>query len=363
MIDRIYRAAKSLLFRTDPESVHDRVIGALGLLSKSSTACALLRRAEPSLDPRLTVSFAGLVLPGPVGIAAGLDKNGVAFPALHAMGWDFVEIGTITPQPQPGNPKPRVFRLLDDDALINRMGFPGAGADAIAMNLVQRRKTGVPLGCNIGPNKVSVEAGLDAVIEDCRLLIRRFASVADYLVLNVSSPNTARLRDLQGTDALRQLLVELRATLPEQARKPLLVKIAPDLSETDVSAIVAVVLDVGLDGIVATNTTIARPATLRSPARAETGGLSGRPLRSRSLEVVAQIARESNGALPVIAVGGIASGPDAIAAIKAGAAAVQVYTGMIYEGPGLARHIKREMIVELDRIGATSLADLRSCPT
>jgi dihydroorotate dehydrogenase len=296
-----------------------------------------------------------------VGIAAGLDKNGVAFPALHALGWDFVEIGTITPNPQPGNSRPRVFRLPEDAALINRMGFPGAGADTISMNIVQRRHSDVPLGCNIGPNKTSVEAGLDAVIEDCRILTRRFASVSDYLVVNISSPNTDHLRDFQATAALRQLLTEVRAALPANQPKPLFVKIAPDLSDDDISAIVNVVLDVGLSGIVATNTTVARPNSLRNPARNETGGLSGRPLRPRSLEVIAHIARESNCAVPVIAVGGISSGADAIASIRAGASAIQVYTGMIYNGPGLAHQIKRELLAEIDRVGATSLADLRGC--
>jgi dihydroorotate dehydrogenase len=298
-------------------------------------------------------------LPGPVGIAAGLDKNAVAYPALIALGWDFVEVGTITPEPQPGNPKPRVFRLSDDRALINRMGFPGEGADSIAINLVQRRRSGATIGCNIGPNKASVEASLDAVIADCTHLAARFASLADYLVVNVSSPNTARLRDLQGKDALRLLLTKVKAAIPVARPTPLLVKIAPDLTEVEISDIVSVVLETGLDGIVATNTTIARPPNLRSRGRGETGGLSGRPLRDRSLAVVRQIARETNGSLPVIAVGGISSGGDALAAIRAGASAVQVYTGMIYEGPGLACAIKCELIREMDSTGATTLADLR----
>ena len=360
MIDLLYRAAKPLLFRADPESVHDRVIGTLGILSKSTKARAILARTQSPADPRLAVEIAGMTLPGPVGIAAGLDKNGVAFPALHALGWDFVEIGTITPKPQPGNARPRIFRLGEDSALINRMGFPGTGADAIAMNIVQRRAARVPLGCNVGPNKSSVEAGLDAVVEDCSLLIHRFASVADYLVINVSSPNTARLRALQGKEALRQLLSDVFAAMPAQRPKPLFVKIAPDLSDGEVRDIVDVVLDIGLSGIVATNTTVARPSSLRSAAQSETGGLSGAPLRARALEVIAQIAAESNGAMPIMAVGGIASGADAIAAIKAGASAMQIYTGLIYEGPGLARRIKRELSAEMDRVGATSLADLRS---
>jgi dihydroorotate dehydrogenase len=359
VIDQLYRLARPALFRFDPETVHDRVIATLGRVSTSRRALDLLRRRFPAPDPRLTVVIGNATLPGPVGIAAGLDKNGVAYPALTALGWDSVEIGTITPQPQPGNPKPRVFRLSDDRALINRMGFPGEGADAIAMHLVQRRGSGAAIGCNIGPNKASVEAGLDAVVADCARLAARYASTADYLVVNVSSPNTARLRDLQGKDALRVLLAEVKAAIPARERTPLLVKIAPDLTAAEISDIVAVVTESGLDGIVATNTTIARPPNLRSRGRGETGGLSGRPLRDRSLAVVRQITLETGGSLPVIAVGGISSGADTLAAIRAGAWAVQIYTGMIYEGPGLARAIKRELIRELDRVGATTLADLR----
>jgi dihydroorotate dehydrogenase len=359
VIDLAYRAAKPLLFRADPERVHDRVISALGLISRSPGALRVPDRIGRAEDPRLAVEIAGMRLPGPVGIAAGLDKNGVAFPALHRLGWDFVEIGTITPKPQVGNVKPRVFRLPEDRALINRMGFPGAGADEIAMNAVQRRKHMVPIGCNVGPNKASVEAGLDAVIADCRLLVSRFASLATYQVVNISSPNTAKLRDLQGKEALRALLTEVKAAIPTDRPRPLFVKIAPDLTDAEISDVVGVVLDVGLSGIVATNTTIARPQALRSALRSETGGLSGAPLRTRSLEVVSRIAGESGGSLPILAVGGITSGEGAIAALRAGASAVQVYTGMIYEGPGLANRIKREIVGEMERTGAASLADLR----
>jgi dihydroorotate dehydrogenase len=241
------------------------------------------------------------------------------------------------------------------------MGFPGTGADAIAMNIVQRRQRRAPIGCNIGPNKASVEAGLDAVIADCRLLVSRFASLATYLVVNISSPNTANLRDLQGKAALQELLTEVRAAIPSDRPKPLFVKIAPDLSDAEISDVVGVVIDVGLSGIVATNTTITRPETLRSPRRSEIGGLSGAPLRARSLEVIARIATESGGKLPIMAAGGMASGADAVAALRAGASAVQIYTGMIYGGPGLARNIKREILAEMERISAQSLADFRNC--
>jgi dihydroorotate dehydrogenase len=359
MIDTLYHLAKPALFRLDAESVHDRTMAALARISTSDQALGILRRAKPATDPRLQVQIGDLTLPGPVGIAAGLDKNAVAFPALAAMGWNFVEIGTITLQPQDGNPKPRVFRLKDDQALINRMGFPGSGADAIAMNLVMRRSAHACLGINIGPNKATVEAGPDAVIADCTELARRFASLASYLVLNVSSPNTARLRDLQGREAVTELLAAIRAAIPERRPVPLFVKIAPDLSPAEISDVIAAVSDAGVTGIVATNTTVSRPPFLKSRGRGQAGGLSGRPLRNRSLRVIRQVATETDGQMPILGAGGIAGPDDAIAAIEAGAWAVQIYTGLIYEGPKLANRINRGLSDELDRRGLASISELR----
>jgi dihydroorotate dehydrogenase len=363
VIDTLYRLAKPVLFHADPESTHDLVISGLGAASRSSRALQALALGAQPPDPRLAVAIGELRLPGPVGIAAGLDKNGVAFPALLALGWDFVEVGTITPNPQPGNPKPRVFRLIEDEALINRMGFPGSGADAIAANLVARLPATGPVGCNLGPNRASVEAGLEAVISDCRVLAARFAPLADYLVVNVSSPNTARLRELQGKHALDALLREIQQAIPPNVQIPLFVKIAPDLSDAEIADVVGVALDVGLSGIVATNTTVGRPESLRGRARAEPGGLSGRPLLPRTLEVVRRISQESGRRLPIIAVGGITSSADVIAAIRAGASAVQVYTGMIFRGPGLARSIKRDLVDELTRTDAAFIGELRATAT
>lgn len=359
MIDQLYAAARPLLFRLDPETVHDRVIGTLGRLSQSNIALNVLRRFAYPPDPRLAVAIGQMTLPGPVGIAAGLDKNAVAYPALRALGWDFVEVGTITLRPQEGNDKPRVFRLPEDSALINRMGFPGKGAAAVAMNMVGRRASDVAIGCNVGPNKESVQAGLEDVVEDCAELARRFASLATYLVVNISSPNTAHLRDMQGAAALRALLSDVQAAIPSRSACPLFVKIAPDLTEAEVEDIIGVALEVGIGGIVATNTTIARPGSLRGANRAETGGLSGAPLRLRSLEVVRQICRSTNGTMPVIAVGGISTGQHALEAIAAGAWAIQVYTGLIYRGPGLANEIRELLIAHLDKTGASSLAEIR----
>ena len=214
--------------------------------------------------------------------------------------------------PNPGNSRPRVFRLTDNRALINRMGFPGAGVDAVAMNLVMRRKRPATIGINIGPNKESVEAGLEAVIADCQDLVRRLASLCTYLVLNVSSPNTAKLRDLQGKAALAELLTAVRSSLPPSNPTPLFVKIAPDLTPPEIDDIIDVVLATGLSGVVATNTTSARPPFLKGKWRNEIGGLSGEPLRTRSLDVIRQIATATKGTLPIIGVGGIASGADAL---------------------------------------------------
>ena len=300
-----------------------------------------------------------LTLPGPIGIAAGLDKNAVAYPALHAFGWDYIEVGTITVRPQDGNPKPRVFRLPEDLALINRLGFPGRGADEVALNIDKRRSCGVVIGCNIGPNKESVQKGLEVVVQDCTELARRFAALAGYLVVNISSPNTARLRELQGAEALRALLSEVQTAVPDRVACPLFVKIAPDLSEAEVDDIVGVALEIGIAGIVATNTTVARPGSLRGANRTEIGGLSGEPLRQRSLTIVRQIARSTNGQLPVIAVGGISRGQHALDAIAAGAWAVQAYTGVIYEGAGLANQIHRTLVDYLGHTGSKSLAEIR----
>ena len=359
MIDLAYKLVKPILFRGDPESVHDRVISTLGAVSRHPRATALLAAGRPDADARLAVEIAGLVLPGPVGIAAGLDKNGIAYPALHALGWDYVEVGTITPEPQPGNPKPRVSRLAEDDALINRMGFPGTGAAAVEANLIRRSFAHVPIGCNIGPNKASVDAGLDAVIADVRQLVERFAPLADYLVINISSPNTVGLRELHGKAALRTVLTGVAAANTAENLRPLFVKVAPDLSDWEIADVVDVVRESGLSGIVASNTTIARPQSLRGALSGESGGLSGAPLLARTREVVSLITRESGGDVPVIAVGGIASGADALAMFRAGASAIQIYTASIYRGPGLANRIKRELLAELDRISAQSLDQLR----
>lgn len=352
-----YNLLKPLFAGVDPETMHNRALDALGLVSRSRLLTRFSQHWYRFDDPRLTVNAFGTNFSNPIGVAAGLDKNGVAVPALLAFGFGFVEIGTVTPQPQPGNSKPRVFRLSEDDAVINRMGFPGAGMSTVEQNLARYPDRLGALGVNIGPNKVSVAAG--TADQDCVAAFQRFHDLATYLVVNVSSPNTAELRKLQGKDALRHLLTAVLAARQKRDPKPLLVKISPDMTERELDDVLEVVHDVGLDGIIATNTTITRPSQLVSPCRNEHGGLSGRPLRNVSLGVVRRISQETGGKLPIIAVGGIFSGADVLDFIMAGATLVQTYTGFIYRGPNAARRMKREMSRELDRLGAKNLDELR----
>ena len=244
MLELAYRLAKPLLFRLDAETVHDRVMAGLALASRSPRLLGLLSPPDDRPDPRLKVEVGGFQLRHPVGVAAGLDKNGVAIQALHALGFSHVEAGTITPLPQAGNPGPRVFRLVEDAGLINRMGFPGLGLDVIERNLRRHIAAGCMVGCNIGPNRASVESGRAG--DDLALLSRRLSPVAAYLAVNVSSPNTARLRELQGARALRALLNEVLAAQPDDARPPVLVKIAPDLSERELDEVVSTAQDLSL---------------------------------------------------------------------------------------------------------------------
>lgn len=354
-----YDVLRPLLAGADPESLHNRALDVLGLISRSRRLTGLTASHYQYDDPRLTVEAFGVEFANPLGVGAGLDKNGMMVPALQALGFSFVEIGTVTPLPQPGNPKPRVFRLTEDEAVINRMGFPGAGMERVEQNLGRHRNRLGILGCNIGPNKSSVAAG--TVDDDCVAVLKRLHDLAAYLVVNVSSPNTAGLRKLQGKDALRQLLTRVLAARPEANPKPVLVKIAPDMSDAELDDVLDVAGETGLDGIVATNTTVSRPSQLKSPHRHEHGGLSGRPLRARSLDVVKRISQQTDGKLPIIAVGGIFTGADAIEAIMAGATLIQTYTGFIYRGPNTARLMKHEMSHELDRLGAASLNEIRGC--
>ena len=345
-----------LLARLDAEQAHDLTLTLLARAGQSRAVAAVLARLFSHSDPRLKTAAWGVTFSHPLGLAAGLDKNGRATGALLRMGWSHVEVGTVTPRPQPGNAKPRVFRLRDDHALINRMGFPGSGADAVAANLARVRRTGV-IGVNIGANKTSVEAG--TAVADYVAALERLYDVADYMAINVSSPNTARLRALQDKQALLELVEAVTGARDRMSRrKPLLLKLAPDLSPAEIDDIVEVCLHGGIDGLIATNTTVGRPPALLGPHVRETGGLSGAPLRDRATDIIRYLYRSTRGQMPIVGVGGISSAEDAFAKLAAGASLVQIYTGFIYEGPVLARRIQRGLARLMDNHGYGSVDDL-----
>jgi dihydroorotate dehydrogenase len=332
-----------LLFALPPERAH-----ALAL-----RIAALAPRSPERSDPRLATRLAGLHLPHPVGLAAGFDKNATALAGLFRLGFAFVEIGTVTPRPQAGNERPRLFRLIEDEALINRMGFNNDGLEAVAARLAGRPPSAGIVGGNIGINKGTVDPAADYLLG-----IERLGPLVDYLVVNVSSPNTPGLRALQKAETLSALLASIlvrRNGLPGPRRPPLFVKIAPDLTTAEEAAIAEVVLTAPADGLVISNTTVARAASLRSPRAGEAGGLSGGPLFDPSTELLRRMKRHVGHRLPLIGVGGIDSPLTAWAKIRAGATAVQIYTGLVYQGPGLVRRIVQELPALLERDGFTTL--------
>lgn len=335
---RYERAMRRTLFRLgsgDAEVAHERTLGALAALSRATPLLRGLRRLFAADAPR---DVFGVRFPSPVGLAAGLDKNGVALPAWPALGFGFVEVGTVTRHPQSGNPRPRLFRLVDSGAVINRMGFNNAGADALAARLRALGPIGVPLGVSIGKSKVTP---VEDAVGDYVYSLRVLRPYADYFAVNISSPNTPGLRSLQDRGALDTLLGALRG---ETHGTPLLVKIAPDLTDAAIGEVLEVCTAHGVDGLIATNTTVGRDGLVPTDrARAaEAGGLSGRPLTERSREVVRFVHREAPG-LPVIGVGGIGSVDDALRMLDAGASLLQLYTGFIYGGPPLVRAINRAL--------------------
>src|SRR5256885_4399597 len=335
----MYRLMFSLFLRRIPaETVHRLSFAALRALSAVPGAVPLLRRLLGPRDPALRVRALGMEFPSPLGLAAGFDKDGVACDALGAFGFGYVEVGTVTARPQPGNPRPRLFRLARDRAIVNRMGFNNHGARAAAERL--RRRRGGIVGVNIGKTKAVPQS--DAVSDYVASAVA-VAGVADYLVVNVSSPNTPGLRDLQAVERLRPLLHAVR----ERTRPtPLLVKIAPDLADADVDAIADLALDLGLDGIVATNTTVSRSGLVSDRAEvaaAGAGGLSGAPLRQRSVEVLQRLSARVGRRLVLISVGGIETAADVRERLEAGATLVQAYTGLVYGGPLWPHAINREL--------------------
>jgi dihydroorotate dehydrogenase len=346
-VNPLFQLGLPLLRLLPPEAAHRASIVAL--------RAGITRRATGSDPQSLGITLWGRRFPNPLGLAAGFDKNAEVPDAMLGFGFGFVETGTVTPRPQPGNPKPRLFRLPEDGALINRLGFNNEGLDAVRARLAARRGRPGLVGANLGKNKDSTDAVADYVAG-----ARALAALADYLVVNVSSPNTPGLRDLQRKASLLALIAALKSARAEAAPAdppPLLLKIAPDLSAEERAEIAEAALETGIDGLIISNTTVARPATLRSPHAREAGGLSGKPLLAASTALVAQMRRLTQGRIPLVGVGGVASGADAYAKIRAGASLVQLYTMLVYAGPGLVLHIKRDLASFLARDGFASIAD------
>ena len=328
----MYGFARPFLFALDAERAHGLGLKALDLAWRTGSV-KLLASPRAALPTKLL----GLTFPNPVGLAAGLDKNGEHIDALLALGFGFIEVGTVTPRAQPGNPKPRMFRLVGDEALINRLGFNNGGVDALVRNVQKAQRKGGLLGINIGKNK---DTPNEDAASDYLYCLSRVYPLADYITVNISSPNTAGLRELQEEQALRRLVSTLREAQERLAaqhgkRVPVLVKVAPDLTDADIDAAARVLSDLQVDGVVATNTTIARTAVQGHRHAKEAGGLSGAPLMGQSTLVLRRLRTRLPESIPLVGVGGILSGADAVAKMAAGASLVQCYTGLVYRGPEL----------------------------
>jgi len=348
---------RPLLFQQDSERAHNFVVTQLARASKNKFTCDLIGKLYDS--PELPTEVFGLKFPNPVGLAAGMDKHAAAVPGWLALGFGFSELGGVTWHAQPGNPKPRMFRAIPDEAVINRMGFNNSGAEAVAQKLTEWKISGRwpnhPVGINLGKSKITP---LESAAEDYANSFRALRDLADFFVVNVSSPNTPNLRQLQDKAALDEIFAALQSL--NSTRKPILVKVAPDLTFEALDEILELVTPRNIAGIVATNTTIARPQTSDAKLQkiyAETGGLSGRPLRARSTEVVRHLYKQTKGKLPIIGVGGIFDADDAWEKITAGASLVQVYTGMVYEGPSVAQKIVTGLQVRLEIAGMKQLSE------
>lgn len=346
LLDLLYALGRPLLFQLDAEQAHNLVLGALGLVAGA------LPSAPP--DPILETRVGTLTWPSPLGLAAGLDKDGSAVQAWAALGFGAVEVGTVTAVAQPGNPRPRLFRYPEHGALINRMGFNNGGAPALADRLLTLKDAGAwpkaPVGVNIGRTKAVPN---DDALLDYRQSVEAVRGVADYLVLNVSSPNTPGLRALQEAAALRLLLEHVRPlAIRGGVPVPLFLKLAPDLGDDAIADAVDVAVSAGCDGIIATNTTITRPGA--TATLTETGGLSGQPLATLSRDRIVEVLRHVNGRIPVIGVGGLRSSADILDRLRLGCAAVQLYTGLVFEGPGLVRRLNAELAVAARAAGGVA---------
>ena len=347
MTPTLASALLPLLRRVDPEAAHGLALKAL--------RGGLAGRGRKSDDPALTVSALGQTFRNPIGLAAGFDKDGVAVRALSLIGFGFIEVGTLTPRPQDGNQRPRIFRLNEDQAVINRLGFNNCGLDACLARLARERAATpasrkVPMGINLGINKTDADPE-----RDYPALVQAASRCADYVVINVSSPNTPGLRDLQTEDRLRGILAAVAAAVPN--RPPLLVKLSPDLADTALEAVVETCIDGGVQGLIVSNTTITRPAGLLSPFATQPGGLSGAPLFARSTAMLARAFLLARGRLVLIGVGGIRSGRDVMDKVRAGATLVQLYTAITYAGPALIPQIKLQLASELRLGGFTRVGD------
>jgi dihydroorotate dehydrogenase len=356
----LYELARPLLFRVDAERMHELALRQLERAGRSERLTKLLRNRYFMEDPRLSQELWGLRFPNPVGIAAGFDKNAKLVDVLPHLGFGFVEVGTVTSEPQSGNPKPRLWRLPKDEALVNRLGFNNDGAETVAARLAKADRSMVPVGVNIGKARrvPNAEATADYVRS-----FERLHPYGSYFVVNVSSPNTPGLRDLQHRDAMQELLRALKEKNAQLARasgskpRPLLVKVSPDLLPDELDELLPVLIAERVDGIVATNTTTARPATLRSKPAAQEGGLSGAPLRDRSTAMVRQIHKQTEGRIPLVGVGGIFTAEDAWEKIRSGASLVQLYTGFVYGGPDTASRINEGLVEILRQNGYEHVAD------
>ena len=349
MLKTTLELARPLLLALDPEHAHE--------VTLRSLEAGLYPRASQPDDPRLAINLWDLQFTNPIGIAAGFDKDARVPDAILRIGFGFAEIGSVTPRPQPGNPRPRVFRLIGHRAIINRLGFNNSGHEAALRRLQRRPKLGV-VGVNIGANKDTVDRTADYVLG-----IETFYDVASYFAINISSPNTPGLRDLQAPAALAELLERIMAARERRIatgarRVPIVVKIAPDIAEEDLPAITDRLLSHQVDGIAVSNTTLTRPGLTGNPTAQESGGLSGRPLFARSTAMLARVHQLTGGRVPLIGIGGIDSPETALAKIEAGATLLQLYTGLVYEGPGLISRIKEHLITAVDRAKAASISSL-----
>lgn len=346
-LSSVYKSLiRPLLFKLDPEKAHNLTFRMLEFLGALPGFQFALKRIYSIENKRLERKVFGLTFPNPVGLAAGLDKNAVLVDELATLGFGFIEIGTLTPQPQPGNPQPRMFRLQKDGALINRMGFNNDGVQQ-AVERLRKRKSKIIIGGNIGKNKITPN---EQAFEDYEITFDALFDVVDYFVVNVSSPNTPDLRALQEKEPLKKILNSLMVKNRTKGKpKPILLKIAPDLNNAQLDDIIEIVQETSIHGVIATNTTIEREG-LRTGSdhlnRIGNGGLSGKPLKNRSTEIIKYLNQRSKSSFPIIAVGGIFSGADALEKLKAGASLLQIYTGFIYEGPSLIKQINKAVLEE-----------------